>query len=181
MVSARTEPRAFAGAGVTQGDPVDTFKFIINKDTTGSTAQRNATGPCCHLAANYPNGLRLDVDQRGARRRPIVAQGDQDDLAALPALDDGKYLISVLADGYKLDGAHFAMPLDPGPGGGRAAADAAARLHGQGPGLRGHGAHQRRLRRRRPAPRGLPGPPQRPPRRGHHRRLRQPAVHDVRR
>lgn len=30
-------------------------------------------------------------------------------------LPDGRYLISVLADGYKLDGAHFSVPLeDPG-------------------------------------------------------------------
>ena len=28
VVSARTEPRAFGGAGVSSGDAVDTFKFI---------------------------------------------------------------------------------------------------------------------------------------------------------
>ncbi|WP_457209007.1 hypothetical protein, partial [Nocardioides sp. P5_C9_2] len=31
------------------------------------------------------------------------------------ALPDGDYLISVLADGYKLDGAHFTMPLTDSP------------------------------------------------------------------
>ena len=46
---------------------------------------------------------------------PVVAQGDQDTLDADTALADlpvGKYLISVLAPGYKLGGAHFQIPID---------------------------------------------------------------------
>ncbi len=115
VISARTDSRAFSGTGVTKGDAVDSFKFILNKDNTGSTAQRNATGPCSTSDANYPNDCNWTSIDAESDRSPIVAQGNQDDLAALPALDDGKYLISVLADGYKLGGQHFTMPLDPGP------------------------------------------------------------------
>ncbi len=48
------------------------------------------------------------------------AMGTQDDLANGIDLPDGRYLISVLADGYKLDGAHFSVPfLGSGPNPGR--------------------------------------------------------------
>ena len=43
---------------------------------------------------------------------PVVAQGDQvslNDATALPNLPAGRYLISVTADGYKIDGAHFTV------------------------------------------------------------------------
>jgi hypothetical protein len=42
----------------------------------------------------------------------IVAQGDESDLSAgtkLQGLAPGKYLVSVTADGYKIDGAHFTV------------------------------------------------------------------------
>ena len=50
---------------------------------------------------------------------PIYTQGDQDDFngvlgTGVEILQAGKYLISVLADGYKMSGAHFSVPLpDP--------------------------------------------------------------------
>ena len=42
---------------------------------------------------------------------PIVAEGDQADFAAGKSLNlpGGKYLISVKADGFKIDGAHFTV------------------------------------------------------------------------
>ncbi|OLB80437.1 MAG: hypothetical protein AUI14_06785 [Actinobacteria bacterium 13_2_20CM_2_71_6] len=46
---------------------------------------------------------------------PIVAQGDESELAAGKALENipnGRYLISVTADGYKIDGAHFTVNGD---------------------------------------------------------------------
>ena len=59
-----------------------------------------------------PRLVPLDVDGHRASSSPIFTQGDQDDLAAgLTNVPDGRYLISVLADGYKLDGEHFTMPL----------------------------------------------------------------------
>ena len=112
VTSARTEPRAFAGAGVTKGDPIANFKFIINVDDTGTTAQRSpATGSGC--AANDP-GYPASCDWPSIREpsgwAPIYAQGTQDDLAGL-TIPDGRYLISVIADGYKIDGAHFCVAV----------------------------------------------------------------------
>ena len=43
---------------------------------------------------------------------PIYTQGDQSDFATGGlTLPDGRYLISVMADGFKLDGVHFTVPL----------------------------------------------------------------------
>ncbi|HQR26823.1 MAG TPA: SdrD B-like domain-containing protein [Nocardioides sp.] len=117
VVSARTEPRAFAGAGVSQGDPVSSFKFLINQDNTGATNVRSATGVCSPSydpppgEPGYPRSCPWTSINADPDAAPIVAQGDQDTLATGLDLPDGKYLISVLADGYKLDGAHFTMPL----------------------------------------------------------------------
>ncbi len=115
VISARTEPRAAGGAGVNQGDSVDTFKFLINEDNTGSTAQKTPTGVCSPTDANYPLDCGWNSINAPDDASPIVAQGDQDALADGLTLDPGNYLISVLADGYKLGGQHFSMPLDPGP------------------------------------------------------------------
>jgi hypothetical protein len=112
VTSARTEPRAFAGDGVTKGAPVDTYTFLINKDTTGATDLKTPTGPCSPAADDYPHSCDWTSLNAAPDNAPIVAQGDQDTIAAGLHLADGKYLISVLADGYKLDGAHFTMPID---------------------------------------------------------------------
>jgi hypothetical protein len=117
VVSARTEPRAFGGAGVTQGDSIDQFKFLINIDNTGTTGQRNpAPGSgCSPLDAGYPGSCDWPSIHGVPEPSPVYAQGTQDDLAAGLDLPNGRYLISVVADGYKLDGAHFTVPLpDPG-------------------------------------------------------------------
>ena len=114
-----------------------------------------------------------------ASSSPILTQGDQTDFEGAGLnIPDGRYLISVLADGYKLDGAHFTMPLADGaivevlhagaPG---------ARRHDPGCGLRGHLAGQRCPRpagRARPCRLDRRGP--RHPGRGHDRRLRRAAV-----
>lgn len=121
VTSARTEPRAFGGAGVTEGDPVDQYRFIVNVDDTGGTAQHQATGPCSpsYVAPagqpSYPTSCEWTSINAAPDQAPIVAQGDQDTIAAGLDLPDGKYLISVLADGYKLDGAHFTVPLADSP------------------------------------------------------------------
>ena len=110
--SARTEPRA-AGGGVHEGDAVTSYKFLINEDNTGSTAQRTPTGACSPSAPNYPANCDWpSIRELPHTTAPIVAQGTDADLAdGLTGLPDGKYLISVLADGYKLDGAHFTVPF----------------------------------------------------------------------
>ena len=106
--SARTEARA----GVREGDPVTSYKFLINEDNTGSTAQRTPTGDCSASAAAYPANCNWpSIRELPHTTAPIVAQGTEADLADGLDLPDGKYLISVLADGYKLDGIHFTVPF----------------------------------------------------------------------
>ncbi len=116
--SARTEPRAFGGVGVAKGDAIPDFSYIINEDNTGTTAQRSpALGTGCAAAdPGYPASCDWpSIKEVPHTTSPIVRQGDQADFTAGLTLPDGRYLISVLADGYKIDGAHFSVPLpDPG-------------------------------------------------------------------
>ena len=73
----------------------------------GRSRLSRGSGPsgCC----NWPSIAEVPEPS------PIYTQGDQADFTpgglTLPA---GRYLISVIADGYKIDGAHFTVPLDPG-------------------------------------------------------------------
>ncbi|MFN2289608.1 MAG: hypothetical protein ACK2UC_00330, partial [Anaerolineae bacterium] len=115
VVSARTEPRA----GVTLGDLVTEYEFQIVEDNTGDPFDATDcfayTDPPTNTIRNpnYPDGCEWPGVRTNPGWAPIVTQGTQDDLPV--TLPDGKYLISVLADGYKVDGEHFTVPLpDPG-------------------------------------------------------------------
>ena len=123
VISARTEPFAPDGTGsdpVTKGDPVSGYKWMINVDNTGTTEQRSpdpGTG-CSATDPGYPDSCAWTSIGGMASSSPIAqttsgdwAMGTQADLANGIDLPDGRYLISVLADGYKLDGAHFSIPL----------------------------------------------------------------------
>jgi hypothetical protein len=118
VVSARAEPRAFAGTGVSKGDPITEFKYIINIDNTGTTSQRpdSTTGAppsaCTPSDSGYPASCDWLSIAGAASNAPIYTQGDQSDFASGGLdLPDGRYLISVIADGYRLDGKHFTVPL----------------------------------------------------------------------
>ncbi|MDO8363828.1 MAG: hypothetical protein Q7V88_13085 [Actinomycetota bacterium] len=95
----------------TDATPITTFKYLINIDNTGSTKQREPSDGCSPEAVGYPDSC--DWTSMGhASNSPIFTQGTEADFASggidlLP----GNYLISVLADGYKLDGEHFTIPL----------------------------------------------------------------------
>ena len=115
VVSARTEPRFKNGTngGVTKGATVTNYKFIINKDNAGDPNQ--ARSPKCSPSTNtnYPDGCNWPSIHTIEGSAPVVTQGDNTDLDANKGLNlpNGKYLISILADGYKIDGAHFTIPL----------------------------------------------------------------------
>ncbi len=117
VISARTEPAAFNGAGVTKGDAITKYKYIINIDNTGTTTQRPdpTTGAlptaCTPADPGYPDSCQWVSIAGSASSSPIYTQGDQNDFTNGLTLPDGRYLISVLADGYKLDGTHFTVPL----------------------------------------------------------------------
>ena len=118
VVSARTESRAFSGAGVSKGAVVASYRYIINIDNTGTTEQRldpanGALPPACTPAdPTYPANCRWTSIAGVPGSSPIFTQGDQSDFTNGMDLPPGRYLVSVLADGYKLDGAHFTVPLE---------------------------------------------------------------------
>ena len=117
---------------ISKGDPVTTFKYLVNQeDTDNNTQPASACQPtsgqperhaeqtaCGHRSATSP----ARRTQRRARRNattgfqglvpdssPVVTSGDQADFANGGTIDlpPGKYLISFVADGHKIDGAHF--------------------------------------------------------------------------
>jgi hypothetical protein len=116
VISARTEPRALGGAGVVKGDPVTEYKFIINVDDTGDPTQGRVPD-CSPTDPSYPANCTWPSIRAAPGHSPIVTQGDHTILneGAGLTLPDGKYLISVLAPEFKIDGVHLTVPL-PEPG-----------------------------------------------------------------
>jgi hypothetical protein len=114
VVSARTEEKA----GVVIGDSIEEYKFLINVDNTGDPFATDGCNPYLEdgLTRNpdYPDGCDLPSLRTMPAWAPIFTQGDQDDLNTETSIElpAGKYLISVTADGFKLDGEHFQVPGD---------------------------------------------------------------------
>lgn len=120
VTAARDEPNADIGP-VTRGDPITEFKWQIVVDNVGDPFEDN---PDCYpyinndpdqgQNPNYPG----TCDWPGLRTvpgyAPVFTQGNQDDLNELASLTlpDGRYLISVTANGYKIDGEHFTLPME---------------------------------------------------------------------
>ena len=116
----------------TKGEAITQFKYIINIDNTGTTEQRDPADDGYACSPTLANGTTPNPDYPAscnwvsvagrAGHSPIYTQGDQNDFVNglftidgspvnLPA---GRYLISVLADGYKIDGEHFTVPSETG-------------------------------------------------------------------
>ena len=134
VFSARTEP--WWGAplgdpnppGISQGDPITQYRFIINEDNTGDAWQ--ARYPDCsrfldetHTTLNpdYPANCNWPSIAAVPSSAPIVTQGDETILSdsGTLTLPDGNYLISVIADDFKIDGQWFTLPMEestPGSG-----------------------------------------------------------------
>ncbi len=107
------------------GDPITAYKWLITRDSVGDandspdnclpprgrtpavadSTDRGYTDRCKWPSARYTSG-----------NVPVLTQGDQSELSGNVALADipvGDYLISVLADGYKIDGVHFTVTGGP--------------------------------------------------------------------
>jgi hypothetical protein len=119
VASARTEVHSPVKAGgVAKGDPVKSYRFMINEDNSGTADP--AGGPdrgsgCSADDPGYPNSCLWPSINQNPGAAPIVWQGTGDDFAdgtKTLNLPDGKYLITVLADDYKIDGTHFTLPMD---------------------------------------------------------------------
>jgi hypothetical protein len=106
---------------VHKGDPVTAYRWLVNRDDTGSpgTADAPLTSSCLPATASggssdpdFADSCPWPSIRNTSGFAPVVAQGDQTDLTTSKALDGlapGKYLISVTADGFKIDGQHFTV------------------------------------------------------------------------
>ncbi len=117
VVSARTEAN-HPGGPVTIGDPITEYKYLINIDNTGNPFQNRNDG--CHPDnPGYPDSCDWPSIRTVPGAAPIVVQGNQDDFNGVNGsginLPPGKYLISVIAADYKLDGKHFTVPGNGSP------------------------------------------------------------------
>ena len=94
------------------------YKYLINVDNTGNPNQPYNEG-CSPDDPGYPDSCDWPSIRAVPGAAPVFTQGNQGDFNGVIMngfdLPDGKYLVSVLADGHKMGGAHFTVPLqDPG-------------------------------------------------------------------
>jgi hypothetical protein len=144
-------PAPAPGAPAVPADKLPTtYRWLINREDVGDPASDPATAagkanlarclppsnngiwpPAPDTIASYgadaPESCPWPSIRNTPGYVPILTQGDQSDLATgtpLAGIPDGKYLISVLANGYKIGGAHFTVAgdaqavtvqLDPNP------------------------------------------------------------------
>ena len=119
--SARDEalwPDGTPGTPVSKGDPITEYHWIVNVDNTGTTTDRNLSPNCTPENPDYGmpdvNPCAWSSIAGLKTNAPIYAQGDESNLNDVDTMNfpDGRYLISVMAEGYKLDGLHFEVPRD---------------------------------------------------------------------
>lgn len=96
---------------INQGDPITEYQYLINIDNTGNPTQARNSG-CAPDNAGYPDSCDWPSIRAVPGAAPIFTQGDQSDFGPGLTLPDGKYLISVVAEGYKIGGAHFTVPMN---------------------------------------------------------------------
>ena len=116
---------------IQKGDRIGDFKWLVNEDaSTGDPSFTPANVAAClpsrakpvPLADPATNPVLAMYNTAGdaplsecpwpsvhasAGHSTVIAGGNQSDLASLDSLADGKYLISVTAVGFKIDGVHF--------------------------------------------------------------------------
>lgn len=89
---------------------ISTYRYLINIDNTGNPFQERAAG-CSPLDNGYPESCDWPSIRSVPSSSPIYTSGNQDDFGAGLDLPAGKYLISVMAEGYKMGGAHITVPF----------------------------------------------------------------------
>ena len=125
VTSARSlNPAALATVGFPPaGTAIAAYKWLINLDDVGDpgTALNQGTTECLPATAgvgvgstnpDFADTCQWPSIRKTSGQAPIIAQGNQTDLSsttALQGLPPGKYLISVTADGFKIDGQHFTV------------------------------------------------------------------------
>ncbi len=110
---------ARASGAITQGQAIPNYKFVIVRDDTGTPGQARTPGCSPATDANYPANCDWPSihAMSGGSAGQVVSQGNQTNLSETTSMNlpNGKYMISVLAEGFKIDGQWFTVPLaDPG-------------------------------------------------------------------
>jgi hypothetical protein len=102
------------------GDAVTAYHWLITSDDVGNPYDDLAhclpPRAGVNSTADFADHCQWPSIRNTSGNVPIIAQGDQSTLsaaAALSGLPNGKYLISVTADGYKIDGQHFVVAGAP--------------------------------------------------------------------
>ena len=112
------DPQQLSAAPTTLSD----FQYIINQDNVGSVTQAR-NGGCNQADPSYPANCNWPSIRAQTGYAPIVTQGDASDFAPGGqfagglTLPNGNYLVSIIADGYKIDGAWFSIPAPAASGG----------------------------------------------------------------
>jgi SdrD B-like domain/IPT/TIG domain len=111
MLAPSAEALTLNVVDATNGTSISAYKYLINEDNTGTTEQRSPTsGSGCNTGdLYYPYSCNWASIKGVDHPSPIYTHGDDTDIGSVSP-PDGRYLISVLADGYKIDGAHFTVP-----------------------------------------------------------------------
>jgi hypothetical protein len=111
--SART---VAAAPAIQQGDAITSYRWLVAAEDVGDP--HDTLDHCLPARAGVAStpDFADHCQWPSTRQTPgavaVVAQGDQSTLSGavpLPDLPVGRYLISVTADGYKIDGAHFTV------------------------------------------------------------------------
>ncbi len=79
----------------TDGGAITEFTYLVNEDNTGDP--------------NHPDPSMRPGLKPMASHSPVVHSGDESN-PVLPELPDGRYLVTVRADGYKMWGRHVTLP-----------------------------------------------------------------------
>ena len=100
--------------------PIGGYAWLINEDNSGDPTRDDAN--CLPASAadaetpdagsgNFPDGCQYPSVHSVPGAAPVVTQGHEGDLSesASLTLPNGKYLISVTAPGFKIDGVHFTV------------------------------------------------------------------------
>lgn len=109
--SART---VAAAPAIQKGDAITAYHWLIAAEDVGNPHDTSAN--CLPARAGGTATFATTCGWPSVRATPgavpVVAQGDEttlNDTVALPDVPPGRYLISVVSDGYKIDGAHFSV------------------------------------------------------------------------
>lgn len=87
-----------------KGDLVTEYQYMISVDNTGDPTQARQDG-CSPDNPGYPDSCNWPSIRAVPGAAPIYTQCNQDDFANGNTLNlpNGKYLISVIADGFKIE------------------------------------------------------------------------------